>query len=423
MNKYQKIIIILLALIIFFMLIFPPFQLKSANLTINKGYAFLFNPPNLATVNIGMLLIQWIAVLLIGTLAFFLAKGQNRRSRDMIDSLEQLKKSSDLENASPQSASFNHNGHSSGWENRFQKFIVGQNSYASRWFARFFDMSVIGGLSQIAIGIISFMFLSQDYILKHEGISIASIFFLSWFILIPIEALFISSMGTTPGKMFLGLRVLASDGKRLTYSAALKRTFLVWIRGCGFGIPIVNLFTWSLAYSRLKKTGTTYWDQSIGSVVHQSKLGVFRVTIIVIALLSISAFISIINRESTSINKTVSAGKENISIEQYLLNASNEINKDLPRMLDNNIRLDTTFAGPGREFTYYFSLMSHNSSEIDQVNFYKEMTRQLRTTACSDKNMALYISNGVTFIFKYRGKDGLFFAEIPIKPKDCGYSQ
>jgi hypothetical protein len=79
MNTNQKRILIAVIAIIAGMLLYPPFHVVANNGTVfNMGYAWITDPPKrgyvAATVNVGMLLIQWVGVLLVGGLAFFLAK-------------------------------------------------------------------------------------------------------------------------------------------------------------------------------------------------------------------------------------------------------------------------------------------------------------------------------------------------------------
>ena len=61
------------------MLLYPPFHVVASNGTVfNMGYDWITDPPMrryvAATVNVTMLLIQWIGLLIVGGLAFFLAK-------------------------------------------------------------------------------------------------------------------------------------------------------------------------------------------------------------------------------------------------------------------------------------------------------------------------------------------------------------
>ena len=77
MNKNHQKLLIASAAIIILMLLFPPFQFYMENgALLNMGYGFLFDPPELseravATVNIGMLLVQWVAVILVGAILWF----------------------------------------------------------------------------------------------------------------------------------------------------------------------------------------------------------------------------------------------------------------------------------------------------------------------------------------------------------------
>jgi len=83
MNQNQKIILVAVIVIIMGMLAYPPFQVIARNgIVFNKGYGWIIDPPKrgaiTATVNVAMLLIQWVGVLIVGCIAFFLAKTPER---------------------------------------------------------------------------------------------------------------------------------------------------------------------------------------------------------------------------------------------------------------------------------------------------------------------------------------------------------
>lgn len=85
MNIVQKRIVITVIVTIAGMLAYPPFHLIVKNDTVmNMGYSWITSPPVLAyyesTVNISLLLTQWIAVLVIGGLAFLLTKTSSNTS-------------------------------------------------------------------------------------------------------------------------------------------------------------------------------------------------------------------------------------------------------------------------------------------------------------------------------------------------------
>lgn len=78
MNEKQKWVLIATAAVILGMLLFPPFHVTGTGEgTINFGYSWILNPPYYrATVNIAMLITQWIGVLIVGGIAYFLLKGR-----------------------------------------------------------------------------------------------------------------------------------------------------------------------------------------------------------------------------------------------------------------------------------------------------------------------------------------------------------
>jgi uncharacterized RDD family membrane protein YckC len=155
--------------------------------------------------------------------------------------------------------------------------IIENTHYWRRFFARSFDLYTLGVLGSIAFIFFFATFFSSIYLNSSSALEnpifFAILLYLVW---MPVEAGFISTTGTTPGKWIFGISVLDNDRNRLTYMAALKRTCLVWVQGDGFGIPPIPLFTRYFAYRRLVKTGSTLWDDSIGSLVIHKKWGVLR---------------------------------------------------------------------------------------------------------------------------------------------------
>jgi len=64
-------ILIVSAALIAMMLIYPPFQIMGRGM----GYSWIFSPPHdAAIINAGQLLVQWVAVALIGGIMFLLLK-------------------------------------------------------------------------------------------------------------------------------------------------------------------------------------------------------------------------------------------------------------------------------------------------------------------------------------------------------------
>ena len=82
MNEKQKKIVIGAICVIVAMLLYPPFLFHGPNaITRNLGYSFLFDPPRIVypdgvqgTVDIAMLLVQWLAVAVVAAVLWWLSK-------------------------------------------------------------------------------------------------------------------------------------------------------------------------------------------------------------------------------------------------------------------------------------------------------------------------------------------------------------
>lgn len=77
MNETQKKVLIAVAAIVLGMLLYPPFYRKlSEGRIFGAGYSWLFEPPINATLDVATLITQWLGVLIVGGIAFFLVNNK-----------------------------------------------------------------------------------------------------------------------------------------------------------------------------------------------------------------------------------------------------------------------------------------------------------------------------------------------------------
>jgi hypothetical protein len=112
---------------------------------------------------------------------------------------------------------------------------------------------------------------------------------------ITLEAALVSSCGTTAGKWLFNIHLSKADGSLLTFHEALGRAVAVRIRGLGFGLPMVTVFTQIAAYRRLTRSGATAWDQQYGVVVVHKPVGVGRVLAIILTVITLFYLIGLGN--------------------------------------------------------------------------------------------------------------------------------
>ena len=144
-----------------------------------------------------------------------------------------------------------------------------------RYWARMFDIylaCIVGGL---AIGILHTNAFDQPG--GDQLFGLAVIF--AW---VFIEAFFLSTAGTTPGKWLFKIRIVPPHGSSLDYSTALSRSFKVWWRGLGIGFPLASLITLIVAHGKLTKNGVTTWDRDDGFTITHERIGALRVMVAVV---------------------------------------------------------------------------------------------------------------------------------------------
>ncbi len=127
-----------------------------------------------------------------------------------------------------------------------------------RYFARTFDLF---GYSIIWIFI-------QQLILRWDLTAYSIIdtlvgSYVSCGLMLLLEPILLSSLGTTPGKWILGLVVRDSQGRKLTYRVALNRVLELFGKGMGFNIPIYSIVRLVSSYRDCEKGEIMWWDDGI----------------------------------------------------------------------------------------------------------------------------------------------------------------
>lgn len=145
-----------------------------------------------------------------------------------------------------------------------------------RFWARMIDYNCLGLVYRIFFG----NYLSHTSLIFFPFFTLAFIPLL-W---IPIEAILLSTIGTTPGKWILKVKVSNKKRKKkyLTFEQSCKRSITVWFFGMGCGIPIIQIIALIIAKIRLNHTKTTIWDKNNRLIVRHNKIGILRISIVIL---------------------------------------------------------------------------------------------------------------------------------------------
>lgn len=97
-----------------------------------------------------------------------------------------------------------------------------------------------------------------------------------------IEAGFLCTWGTTPGKAMLAMDVRKKEGGKLSYLDGINRSFSVWWLGLGAAIYPISIITMIVACTKLSNLGETTWDKKGDYVVSYGRVGPLRVIIVIL---------------------------------------------------------------------------------------------------------------------------------------------
>jgi hypothetical protein len=123
--------------------------------------------------------------------------------------------------------------------------------------------------------------------------------------------------------------------------------------------------------------------------------------------------------EPSPVNNDVQQADEKILMSAFEKEAR-KMNAKLPKLIDNETRMEKMIVGPGKKVTYVYTLVVRSSSEMDANAFYNDLRPYFINNICKG-DMKDALKMGVTFIYSYYGNDNGHIADIPITAAGCGF--
>lgn len=112
-------------------------------------------------------------------------------------------------------------------------------------------------------------------------------------------------------------------------------------------------------------------------------------------------------------------GEEGDRVIEIARQSASEINRGLPMDADSETRVDTTFVGPGRVYTYSMTLVNHEASDISIDDIRALKGDSIKNGICSASFMKFFVENKFKVVYLYRGRDGGFIGELVVDTDEC----
>jgi hypothetical protein len=114
----------------------------------------------------------------------------------------------------------------------------------------------------------------------------------------------------------------------------------------------------------------------------------------------------------------MSCGQSDKSVDNALAQIALEANRDLPKMIDSQTRLDGITTLPGKKIRYNNTIINTTNAEINTETFKESAARTLLSAVKSNPSLESYRRKKVTFIYGYQNEAGEEIAVFEYTPKD-----
>jgi uncharacterized RDD family membrane protein YckC len=222
-------------------------------------------------------------------------------------------------------------------------------------------------------------------------------------LLLTMEAVCYTLCGNTPGKRLAGIRVLDARGGKLTFRRYLSRCFKLYVWGLGLGIPLVTLITMLRSHAAAAAGKLSRWDESLDTRAVRVRPGTWRTVLTAVVYLSLVVLLVAGELMTESPDNT---------LRSYAFAAS----IGLPKMINENMRLDSVKAMPDRVLQYNFSIVGRD--EWDDSHYDTIRTR-MKELLCSDPDAKPSRDLGSTYRYLYHDQAGKPLRQVQVTSQEC----
>ena len=106
-------------------------------------------------------------------------------------------------------------------------------------------------------------------------------------------------------------------------------------------------------------------------------------------------------------------------LDKALRQTSDELKPRLPMMVDDATRWESTKPGPGRKWTYVYTLVTASSADVTEQQIQDALGEKIRNSVCSTKEMKVFVRNKVQVVYHYNGNDGVDIGEVVVDTRQC----
>lgn len=155
-----------------------------------------------------------------------------------------------------------------------------------------------------------------------------------------------------------------------------------------------------------------------------TKNPLLSLTLLIIITSAVAYFGNVYFRSNTAQSTLVSNQETSVeeTIESVLINLELEVlhlNDGLPRIIDEDTRVDSISVAPGPRLLTKYTYTTFSTDEFDIEVFNKRVKKIIKKSICDNDEIMERMKLGLIYSYEFSGNDGIKLATAEFEINDC----
>jgi hypothetical protein len=108
-----------------------------------------------------------------------------------------------------------------------------------------------------------------------------------------------------------------------------------------------------------------------------------------------------------------------IGSEEFLQTTAKMMNSSLPLMINENVRWDSSSAGPGKNLNYNITVLNASAKDFYTSMFLSDIRKSVTNDICKTPGTQMFTEYGIALNFNYYDRSHNLITEVKVDPSNC----
>jgi hypothetical protein len=105
--------------------------------------------------------------------------------------------------------------------------------------------------------------------------------------------------------------------------------------------------------------------------------------------------------------------------EEFLQTMARMMNSSLPLMIEENVRWDSSSAGPGKNLNYNITVINASAKDYYTSMFLSDIRKSVTNDICKTPGTQMFSEYGILLNFNYYDRSHNLITKVEVNPSDC----